>query len=93
LESAGKNNSNKGLNIKVRGYHFCRELLERDDIDAVAIDTRGHWHAPMVVDAVKAGKDIYCEKPLALTVAEECTMVNTTRKYDRVFQTSNMQRS
>jgi predicted dehydrogenase len=93
IETANKNNADKGLNEKVQGYHYYRELLERSDIDAVVIATPDHWHAQMVVDAAKAGKDIYCEKPLALTVAEGRAMVNVTRKYDRVFQTGNMQRS
>jgi len=93
LEAAAANNSKKGINLKVDGYHYYRELLERKDIDAVVIVTPDHWHAQMAVDAAKAGKDIYCEKPMALTVAEGRAMVDATRKYDRVFQTGNMQRS
>lgn len=93
IDAANKNNTSKGLNVSVDGYHYYRELLERSDIDAVVIATPDHWHAQMVVDAAAAGKDIYCEKPLALTVAEGRAMVNATRKYDRVFQTGNMQRS
>lgn len=72
--------------------HF-REILERKNIDAVVIATPDHWHAQIAVDAAKAGKDIYCEKPMAYTVAEGRAMVQATRKYDRVFQTGNMQRS
>jgi len=93
IESANKKNADKGLNAKVDSYHYYRELLERSDVDAVVIVTPDHWHAQIAVDAAKAGKDIYCEKPLALTVAEGRAMVNATRKYDRVFQTGNMQRS
>ena len=74
-------------------YENYRELLERKDIDAVVIATPDHWHAMTAIDAAKAGKDIYCEKPMALTVAEGRAMVNATRKYQRVFQTGNMQRS
>lgn len=88
-----KFNEENGLSHKVEGHHYYREMLERDDVDAVVIVTPDHWHAQMVVDAAKAGKDIYCEKPLSLTVAEGRAMVNATRKYDRVFQTGNMQRS
>ena len=91
--AAQKNNSKKGIDAKVQPYHYYRELLGRKDIDAVVIATPDHWHAQMVADAAKAGKDIYCEKPLSLTVAEGRAMVNATRKYDRVFQTGNMQRS
>jgi predicted dehydrogenase len=74
-------------------YENYRELLDRKDIDAVVIATPDHWHAMIAVDAAKAGKDIFCEKPLASTVAEGRAMVDATRKYERVFQTGNMQRS
>lgn len=70
-----------------------RELLALKDIDAVIIATPDHWHATMAVHAAEAGKDIYCEKPLSLTVKEGRAMVKATRKYNRVFQTGNMQRS
>ncbi|MCF6332650.1 MAG: Gfo/Idh/MocA family oxidoreductase [Draconibacterium sp.] len=93
VDAANKNNANKDIDAKVQAYHYYRELLERSDIDAVVVATPDHWHAQIVVDAVKAGKDIYCEKPMALTIAEGRAMVNATRKYDRVFQTGNMQRS
>jgi len=70
-----------------------RELLSRKDIDAVVIASPDHWHAQMAVDAAKAGKDIYCEKPLSASVAEGRAMVDAARKYQRVFQTGSMQRS
>ena len=91
-EQANSGKLNGGSQM-VDTYEDYRELLERKDIDAVVIVAPDHWHAMMVVDAAKAGKDIYCEKPMALTVAEGRAMVNATRKYDRVFQTGNMQRS
>ena len=78
---------------KVQQFSDYRKLYEQKDIDAICIATPDHWHAQIVVDACKAGKDIYCEKPMALTVAEGRAMVQATRKYDRVFQTGNMQRS
>jgi predicted dehydrogenase len=93
VKAANKNNSDKGINVKVEPYHYYRELLARKDVDAVVIVTPDHWHAQMAVDAAKAGKDIYCEKPLALSVAEGRAMVDATQKYNRVFQTGNMQRS
>ncbi|MEO6734078.1 MAG: Gfo/Idh/MocA family oxidoreductase [Ferruginibacter sp.] len=74
-------------------YNDFRELLARKDVDAVAIATPDHWHAAMAVRAAEAGKDIFCEKPLSLTVKEGRAMVNAARKYDRVFQTGSMQRS
>src|SRR5688500_12646422 len=70
-----------------------RELLSRKDIDAVIIASPDHWHASMSVHAAEAGKDIYCEKPLSLTVREGRAMVDATRKHKRVFQTGSMQRS
>ena len=90
---ADKNNKAKNIQVKVDAYKYYRELLARTDIDAVVIATPDHWHAQVAVDAAKAGKDIYCEKPMALTIAEGRAMVNATRKYDRVFQTGSMQRS
>ena len=74
-------------------YNDFRELLTRKDIDAVVIATPDHWHAAVAVRAAEAGKDIYCEKPLALTVKEGRAMVNASRKHNRVFQTGSMQRS
>lgn len=91
--AADSSNKAKNLPEGVDTYKYYRELLERKDIDAVVIATPDHWHAQIAVDAAKAGKDIYCEKPMALTIAEGRAMVNATRKYDRVFQTGNMQRS
>ena len=92
-ELAGEANKERGTSANVFTTKDYREILQRDDVDGVVIATPDHWHAQIAVDAAKAGKDIYCEKPLALTVAEGRAMVNATRKYDRVFQTGNMQRS
>ncbi|MCF2492156.1 Gfo/Idh/MocA family protein [Dyadobacter chenhuakuii] len=75
------------------GIEDFRELLARKDIDAVVIAAPDHWHASMAVRAAEAGKDIYCEKPLSLTVREGRAMVDATRKHNRVFQTGSMQRS
>ncbi|MHC4719832.1 MAG: Gfo/Idh/MocA family protein, partial [Planctomycetota bacterium] len=58
-----------GLDEK-SAYTDYRELLARDDIDAVVVSTPDHWHVPISIAAAKAGKDIYCEKPLTLTIAE-----------------------
>lgn len=74
-------------------YNDFRELLARKEVDAVVIAAPDHWHAAMAVRAAEAGKDIYCEKPMALTVKEGRAMVNAARKYNRVFQTGSMQRS
>ncbi len=93
VSAANENNAQKGITSKIDQYHYYRELLDRDDLDAVVIATPDHWHAQIAVDAAKSGKDIYCEKPMALTIAEGRAMVDAVRKYDRVFQTGNMQRS
>ena len=82
-----------GGESKCKGYNDYRELLAREDIDAVLMAVPDHWHASMVVDAAKAGKDIYCEKPLSLTVFEARAMASAVRKYGRVFQTGSQQRS
>jgi predicted dehydrogenase len=74
-------------------YDDFRQLLQNKDIDAVVIATPDHWHSAIAIAAAKAGKDIYCEKPLSLTIQEGRDMVKATRKYKRVFQTGNMQRS
>ncbi|WP_338868199.1 Gfo/Idh/MocA family oxidoreductase [Spirosoma sp. SC4-14] len=86
-------NPESGKYADIPVYNDFRELLNRKDIDAVVIATPDHWHAAVAVRAAEAGKDIYCEKPLSLTVKEGRAMVNATRKYNRVFQTGSMQRS
>ncbi|QMW06190.1 Gfo/Idh/MocA family protein [Spirosoma foliorum] len=86
-------NTQLGAYSDVPVYTDFRDLLARKDVDAVVIATPDHWHAAMAVRAAEAGKDIYCEKPLALTVKEGRAMVNAARKYNRVFQTGSMQRS
>jgi len=86
-------NTQLGALSDIPVYQDFRELLNRKDIDAVVIATPDHWHAAMAVRAAEAGKDIYCEKPLSLTVREGRAMVNAARKYKKVFQTGSMQRS
>ncbi len=71
---------------------YC-DLLARDDIDAVSIATPDHWHGVMVVAAAKAGKDIYCQKPLSLDIAQGKAMVDAVHRYGRVFQTGSQRRS
>ncbi|MGZ3763396.1 MAG: Gfo/Idh/MocA family protein [Mucilaginibacter sp.] len=70
-----------------------RDLLARKDIDAVVIATPDHWHSIHTILAARAGKDIYCEKPLSLTINEGRAMVTEARKHKRIFQTGSMQRS
>ena len=74
-------------------YHEYEELLAREDIDAVLIAVPDHWHAMISIAACRAGKDVYCEKPLSLTIREADQMVAAARRYGRVFQTGSQQRS
>jgi predicted dehydrogenase len=70
-----------------------RDVLGRKDIDAVVIAVPDHWHSVCAILAARAGKDIYCEKPLSLTINEGRAMVTESRKHKSVFQTGSMQRS
>jgi len=70
----------------VTGYHDFRELIARDDIDIVHIATPPHWHALMAIAAAKAGKDIWCEKPMSRTIGEGVAMVDAVHKEDRIFR-------
>jgi predicted dehydrogenase len=87
--SEGKRADFKGCGA----YADFRELLARKDINAVCIATPEHGHAIPAIEACKAGKDVYCEKPLTLTLAEAKCCIDAARKHDRVFQTGSQQRS
>lgn len=74
-------------------YNDFREVLARPDIDAVVIVTPDHWHSLIAIEAAKAGKDIYCEKPISVTLQEGRRLVEIVRRYGRVFQTGTQYRS
>jgi predicted dehydrogenase len=76
-----------------KAYIDFREVLDRKDIDAVEVCTPDHWHAIPVIAACKAGKDIYCQKPLSLTIAEGRAMSDAVKAAKVVFQTGSQQRS
>ncbi len=76
-----------------REYKDFRELLAKEHVNAVTIGTVDHWHALVAIAAMKAGCDVYCEKPLSLTIEEGTAMLEAARKYNRVFQTGSQQRS
>ncbi|MEM8866605.1 MAG: Gfo/Idh/MocA family oxidoreductase [Planctomycetota bacterium] len=83
----------------VDSYRGCdthtdfREVLARDDVDAVIIVTPDHWHEAMTLAAAKAGKDIYCEKPLGLTIAGQRRMADAVSEHGRILQTGSQERS
>ncbi|HKK19506.1 MAG TPA: Gfo/Idh/MocA family oxidoreductase, partial [Opitutales bacterium] len=70
----------------VTGYHDYRELIARKDIDIVHVATPPHWHALMAIDAAKAGKDIWCEKPMSRTIGEGVAMVKAVHEENRIFR-------
>ncbi len=82
-----------GKEREVGRYRDFRELLDRDDIDIVVIGTPDHWHTIPALYAVKRGKDVYCEKPLTLTIDEGKALVKAVRKYERTLQVGSQQRS
>jgi hypothetical protein len=88
---AGK--SANGVSRACEAYNDFREVLARDDIDAVLFGTPVHWHAMMTNMAARAGKDVYCEKPCSLTIREGRAMADAVRRYGRVFQAGTQQRS
>ena len=91
-QSAKDHAGSKGHPIAT--YVDFREMLgNHRDIDAVFVATPDHWHALAAIGCMKAGKDVYCEKPLTLTIAEGRSMVETARRYGRIVQMGTMQRS
>ena len=80
-------------NNQAKPYRDFREILADKSIDVVCISTPDHWHAYMTVEACKARKDVYVEKPICVAVDEGVKMVEAARKYDRVVQAGTMQRS
>jgi len=74
-------------------YNDFRDLLARDDIDAVVIATPDHWHVPIAMASVRAGKDVYLEKPLGISLEQDKTLRKAVHRYRRVFQYGTQQRS
>ncbi|MCX8108225.1 MAG: Gfo/Idh/MocA family oxidoreductase [Verrucomicrobiae bacterium] len=77
----------------VDAYNDFREVLARTDVDAVLLALPYHWAAPMAIMAARAGKDVYCEKPVAITVREGCALLDAFNRYGRVYQAGTQQRS
>ena len=93
LEEAVRRVNEHYKNQDCRGYKDFRELLARQDIDAVCISTPDHWHSIPAIEAAKAKKDIYGEKPLSHTFAEGLAMVKAVQENGRIWQTGSWQRS
>jgi len=74
-------------------YGDYREVLDRKDIDVVTIGTPDHWHVKIAVEALQSGKDVYCEKPLTLTIDEGKIICRVVKETGRVFQVGTQQRS
>jgi predicted dehydrogenase len=74
-------------------YGDYRRIIERKDIDAVIIGTPDHWHTKIAIEAMQSGKDVYCEKPLTLTIEEGQLLCEAVKKYKRVLQVGTQQRS
>ena len=82
-----------GMDVNVDVYEDYRKILDRKDIDVVTIVTPDHWHSKIAIEAMQAGKDIYCEKPLTLTINEGKQIVKVLKETKRVFQVGTQQRS
>jgi len=85
--------NSKYNNNDCAAYNDFFEVLARDDIDTLMIATPDHWHALIATAAAKAGKDMYCEKPISLTIAEGRAVADTTKRYGIVYQSGTQRRS
>lgn len=83
----------KSQGKKPDAYNDYRKILDRKDIDAVMIATPDHWHTKICIEAMYAGKDVYCEKPLTLTIDEGKLIEKVVKETGRVFQVGTMQRT
>src|SRR3954451_13762650 len=93
LQAAVKKINDAYGNEDCKGYHDYRELLAREDVDAVMIAVPDHWHEIVATEAARRKKDIYCEKPLGHTIAEQQSMVRAVRENGVIWQMGSWQRS
>ena len=91
--TALKKQAKPGTERSVEMFEDYRKLLDRKDIDVVTIVTPDHWHSKIAIDALRAGKDVYCEKPLTLTIDEGKHIRKVLDETKRVFQVGTQQRS
>ena len=92
-EQVKKAQPNAGKDVDIAGFEDYRKILDRKDIEVVTIVTPDHWHAKIAVEALRAGKDVYCEKPLTLTIEEGKLIRKVLEETGRVFQVGTQQRS
>jgi predicted dehydrogenase len=90
MQKQKKKNNRNGEIVTTDDY---RKVIERDDLDAVVIATPDHWHTKMCIEAMHAGKDVYCEKPLTLTINEGQQIIKAMKDTGKVFQVGTQQRS
>ena len=91
--ASGRETVEKQQGRKIETYDDYRRVLDRKEIDIVTISTPDHWHTKIAIEAMQAGKDVYCEKPLSLTIKEGQQINQVVRQTKRVFQVGTQQRS
>jgi predicted dehydrogenase len=98
VDTGRRNNAKKMVdehygNQDCMAYPDWRDVIASDDLDAILIATPDHWHALISIAAAKAGKDVYCEKPISLTIAEGRVVADVTKRYGTVYQSGTQRRS
>jgi len=93
LNRVKKIQGGKGKSAEIAVHEDYRKVLDRSDVDVVTIVTPDHWHTKIAIEAMQAGKDVYCEKPLTLTIEEGRQIIKALKETKRVFQVGTQQRS
>ncbi|MCA9234463.1 MAG: Gfo/Idh/MocA family oxidoreductase, partial [Planctomycetales bacterium] len=93
LQSTREQHYRHGYPLDIYDYEDYRRVLDHDDVDVVVIATPDHWHTKIAIEAMQAGKDVYCEKPLTLTIREGQQILAAIEKTGRVMQVGTQQRT